>query len=159
MISFDLGCSAGHRFEGWFRSNSDYDQQYEGGLLACPLCGDKQIMKALSVPNVGRKGNQRSEAAPRTDMVESHPVANQPAITPEMAGLIEKLAKAQAEMLAKSEWVGDDFAESARAIHYGEADNRLIHGEATVEEAEDLADEGIQIAPLPFPLLPPEIKN
>lgn len=160
MISFDLSCSSGHRFEGWFRSGQDYDQQHVSGMLDCPVCGNTEIMKMLSVPNVGRKGNQQSESsAPPTYREESHPVANRPSLTPEMMDLMGKLAKAQAEMLDKSEWVGEDFAESARAIHYGEAEDRLIHGQTTLEEAEELSDEGIQVAPLPFPLLPPEAKN
>lgn len=160
MISFDLSCNAGHRFEGWFRSSDDYDTQHVSGLLSCPVCGNSDIMKALSVPNVGRKGNQQlSMPAPSTYRDEGHPVANRPALTPEMMDLMDKLATAQKEMLAKSEWVGDDFADSARAIHYGEAEDRLIHGQTTLEEAEELVDEGIKVAPLPFPLLPPEAKN
>lgn len=159
MISFDLSCSAGHRFEGWFRSGADYDAQHVSGMLSCPICGSADIMKALSVPNVGRKGNQLPAAVPAAHPEESHAVANRASLTPEMMELMGKLAKAQAEMLDKSEWVGEDFAESARAIHYGEAEDRLIHGQTTLEEAEDLVDEGIQIAPLPFPLTPPEAKN
>ena len=159
MISFDLSCNAGHRFEGWFRSSADYDTQHVSGMLVCPMCGSTDIMKALSVPNVGRKGNQMPAPISPAQVQESHAVANRPSLTPEMMELMGKLATAQTEMLNKSEWVGEDFAESARAIHYGEAEDRLIHGQTTLEEAEELVDEGIQIAPLPFPLMPPEAKN
>lgn len=113
----------------------------------------------LSVPNVGRKGNQAFVPVAHEIAEESYPVSNRLKLPPQMTELIEKLAKAQQELLDKSDWVGDDFADAARAIHYGEAEDRPIHGEATREEAEDLADEGIAVAPLPFPFLPPEAKN
>jgi len=162
MIAFDLQCSGGHKFEGWFASSSDFDLQQSSGLLACPVCDDSIVQKALSVPNVGRKGNQLSAApanAPATAEPVSGEVINAPSLPPAMLEVMHKLAMAQTEMLKSSVWVGREFAETARAIHYGEEADRLIHGETSPDEAEALADEGIAIAPLPFPVIPPAAKN
>lgn len=162
MIAFDLSCSSGHRFEGWFASSQDFDVQQSGGLLACPVCDDGSVHKILSVPNVGRKGNQAITTPAKSLEVRetaSGEVMNAPTLPPAMVEMMHKLSAAQSEMLKQSQWVGDEFAETARAIHYGEEDDRLIHGETSRDEAEALAEEGIAIAPLPFPVVPPSAKN
>lgn len=162
MIAFDLRCSGGHRFEGWFGSSSDFDAQRGKGLLTCPVCDDSVVDKALSVPNVGRKGNQNvsSQAQPSvTAAPASGEVTNAPVLPPAMVEMMQKLATAQTEMLKDSQWVGREFAETARAIHYGEESDRLIHGETSPDEAQALAEEGLAIAALPFPVIPPEAKN
>ncbi len=166
MISFDLCCDKGHGFEGWFSSSDDYDAQKSSGLLNCPMCDSASVHKMLSVPNVARKGNQPFRAAKR-ESVEASPAAelsgdqmiNSPTVPPAIADIIQKMATAQAEMLKESQWVGRQFAETARAIHYGESDDRLIHGEASRAEAEALAEEGVAVAPLLVPFIPPEAKN
>lgn len=162
MIAFDLSCSTGHKFEGWFASSQDYDAQKMAGLLACPACGDCDVRKALSVPNVGRKGNQvtaaKSQQAETAEPVTGE-VVNAPTLPPAMVEMMQKLAIAQTEMLKDSHWVGREFAETARAIHYGEEADRLIHGETSGDEAQALAEEGIAVAPLPFPVIPPAAKN
>jgi hypothetical protein len=162
MISFDLNCSNGHQFEGWFASSADFDAQKSSGLLACPTCNDSMIQKALSVPNVPRKGNQRPALLPSVAPAEAETVADAPAnaiLPPAMAELVQKLARAQSEMLDKSQWVGGNFAETARAIYYGEEPDRLIHGETSSDEAKALVEEGVGIAPLLFPVVPPSAKN
>jgi len=166
MITFDLNCSNGHQFEGWFASSADFEAQKSGGMLVCPTCNDGRIQKALSVPNVPRKGNQRAVALPTVPETNSaaRNEASTEALPPEvlppaMAELVQKLARAQSEMLDKSQWVGGNFAETARAIHYGEEPERLIHGETSSNEAKALVEEGIGIAPLLFPVVPPSAKN
>ena len=162
MIAFDLNCSNGHQFEGWFASSADFDTQKSSGLLACPTCNDGRIQKALSVPNVPRKGNQRAVSLPSVapTATETKADAQAPeALPPAVAELVQKLARAQTEMLDKSQWVGGNFAETARAIHYGEEPDRLIHGETSSGEAKALVEEGIGIAPLLFPVIPPSAKN
>ncbi len=160
MIAFDLCCGKGHLFEGWFASSRDYDAQHVGGLVACPLCGDSAVQKALSVPNIGRKGNQAQKALPSpAEAASNGKMANVPVVPAEMTEMMQKLASAQTEMLKNSIWVGREFAETARSIHYGESDSRLIHGEVSPSEADALADEGVAVAPLPFPFIPPEAKN
>jgi hypothetical protein len=162
MIAFDLSCSRGHSFEGWFASSSDFEAQQSGGLIACPMCDDVVVHKALSVPNVGRKGNQLQPApkmVPAPVEAATGEVMNAPALPPAMVEMMQKLASAQSEMLKESQWVGGEFAETARAIHYGEEADRLIHGETSFDEAVLLAEEGIAVAPLPFPVIPPTAKN
>jgi len=164
MISYDLLCARQHRFEGWFGSSSDYDKQLASGMIACPICDSVQITKALTAPNVGAKGNQKSEApaahAPAViDSEEPASVSNMAEMPPAMVKAVEQLADMQKKMLEKSDWVGRNFADEARAIHYGETADRLIHGETSQEEAEELAEEGVSIAPLLFPHVPPEAKN
>ena len=165
MIIFDLICADGeHRFEGWFGSSNDYADQQDRGLLDCPVCGSTNIAKAVMAPNLGRKGNQEPAAAtPAKNRSEpqavTQPVTNAVAVPTEYQEMIEKLVKAQEKMLANSEWVGDKFADRARDIHYGDADDKPIHGTASQEEVADLAEEGIAALPLPLPVLPPESKN
>ncbi|MDZ4306445.1 DUF1178 family protein [Allopontixanthobacter sp.] len=156
MIVFDLCCAAGHRFEGWFASSADFVSQGESGLLTCPECGSPDVAKAPMAPSVPAKGNRRSEVAPSANSVR--PVSNAE-MEPEVVKAMKALAKAQAKALKDSTWVGDKFAEKSRAMHYGEADSATIHGQATLKEAKELADEGIAVAPLPFPIAPPEDLN
>ena len=160
MIVFDLSCGEGHRFEGWFGSSSDYADQQERGLLACPQCGCETITKAPMAPAVAAKGNRRS--APDEAQRETTRGVTQIArgeLPAEVKKAFTALAKAQAKALENSTWVGDRFAQKARAMHYGEADEAPIHGRATRDEAEDMLAEGIAVAPLLVPVAPPEELN
>src|SRR5688572_3711731 len=136
MIVFDLCCADGHRFEGWFGSSEDFAAQQARGLVACPNCGSAEVAKAPMAPAVPRKGNQRTDA--------KQPVAGG-ALPPEAAEMLSKLAKMQAEALKSSTWVGEQFAEHSRKMHYGERDPQAIHGQATPDEARALVEEGITI--------------
>jgi len=147
MIVFDLRCANDHVFEAWFGSSDAFEEQRGRGLLSCPICSDGDIGKAVMAPNIPAKGNRQS--APPAD-------APTPAV---MKAAIRALAEAQARALEKSEWVGSAFADRARAMHLGEADQAPIHGQATLGEARALAEEGVPIAPLPFPVPPPEAIN
>ena len=169
MIAFDLRCSSGHIFEGWFRSSADYEQQRAGALIPCPVCGGVDVSKAVMAPHVGRKGNQRPlAAAPAADQHAVAAPANAPAAAPLMAApslppdimqAMAAIARAQAEVLPQSTWVGDAFAERARAMHEGAEATTAIHGQATRDEAEALIDDGIAIMPLLVPIVPPELQN
>ncbi len=154
MIVYDLACIEGHRFEGWFGSSGDYEDQRARGLLICPTCGAAEVAKAPMAPAVPAKGNQRQEVlAPAT-----RPMANTP-LPPEVQQALAALAKVQAEALKHSTWVGDKFAEETRKMHYGERDEAPIHGQASLAEAKALIEEGVPVAPLPFPVAPPEKLN
>jgi hypothetical protein len=143
MIIFDLKCAPqGHVFEAWFGSSEDFEAQKAGGLVSCPLCGSGQVDKAPMAPRVGAKGNQAEGLPPE-----------------QMKALLGAMADAQKKMLETSEHVGPRFADEARAIHLGEAEARAIHGQATPKQADELRDEGIPVAPLPFPVIPPEDEN
>ena len=155
MIVFDLSCAGGHRFEGWFGSSADYDDQQARGLVACPHCGSADVAKAPMAPAVPAKGNQRQEVLPPQP---AQPMANTP-MPPQVQQALAALAEAQAEALKKSTWVGDKFADESRAMHYGERDEAPIHGQATLAEAKALIEEGVPVAPLPFPVAPPEKLN
>ena len=155
MIVYDLCCDAGHRFEGWFGSSDDYAGQSGRGLVTCPQCGSTAVDKAPMAPSVPRKGNQLPA---QSAMQERHPVSSEP-VRPEVVQALKKLAEAQKRSLKDSTWVGDAFAENSRAMHYGELDTKPIHGQTTLEEAHSLLDEGIAVAPLPFPVAPPDELN
>lgn len=140
MIVFDLRCPAGHVFEAWFGSSSAYEEQQAGGQVMCPVCGAGEIVKAVMAPAVSAKGNQ----------------APPPAAVKQM---IAHLAAVQAKALESSQWVGKSFATRARAMHAGEEATATIHGQASPAEARALADEGVPIAPLPLPVVPPSELN
>ena len=124
----------------------------------CPQCGTAEIEKAPMAPAVPRKGNQLPAPVTPAAQQPPRPLANTP-MTPEVAEAIAHLAKAQEAALKNSKWVGKGFAEQSRAMHYGEREHTAIHGEASLEEARELLEEGVPIAPLPLPVAPPEELN
>jgi hypothetical protein len=133
VIVFDLHCrDSGETFEAWFQSNADYEEQWNAGLVECPFCHSANVAKAPMAPSVPRKSSDNP---------------------------LPRLAAIQAEMLKESRWVGDKFAETARAMHHGEVDREQVHGRATLEQAKSLVDDGVQIAPLPLPVTPPNQLN
>lgn len=142
MIVFDLRCGRGHVFEAWFASSAAYDAQLAQGQLRCPLCDDAAIEKAVMAPAVAAKGNSRTPPSPA-----------------EVKQALGALAAAQAKALSGSTWVGAGFASEARAMHAGEREHAAIHGQASLAEAKALVDEGVPIAPLPFPVVPPDTVN
>lgn len=152
MIVFDLRCPQSHVFEAWFGSGAAYEDQRARGLLACPVCGDAEIGKAVMAPNVGAKGNTRTVVVP-TPQTHASP---SPAA---LKAALHALATAQAQALAKSRWVGRAFADTARAMHEGDVATAPIHGETTLAEAKALIDEGVPVAALPLPIVPPEAVN
>ena len=137
MIRFSLICEHEHEFEGWFRSNSDFDRQKKRGFVDCPTCGSRKIEKALMAPAVSTSRNHEKVA-----------LAMGEAQTQALAQL-----KALADKVRENaDYVGDKFAEEARKIHFGETDTRGIYGEATPEEAQSLAEDGVEFMPIPsFP--------
>lgn len=140
MIVFDLRCPAGHVFEAWFASSVAYGEQQVAGQVTCPVCGAGEVEKAVMAPAVAAKGNQGPPPAAVKQM-------------------IAHLAAAQAKALQSSEWVGAGFAKRARAMHAGEETTATIHGQATPAEAKALIEEGVPIAPLPLPVIPPDQVN
>ena len=133
MIVYDLQCGDGcGAFEAWFRSSADYDEQRAGGLVQCPVCQSAAVDKAPMAPRLPRKGGE-------------NPLA--------------KLAALQTEMLKNSKWVGNEFTDTARAIHSGEIEPAIVHGNATIEQAKSLVEDGVPVAPLPLPVTPPNQVN
>jgi hypothetical protein len=146
MIRYALACNSGHGFEGWFASSADYDRQREGELVQCPTCGSSDISKELMAPAVStaRKREERSEKS--TSMVSAAVPASLDGVTREK---LRQLREMRDRILADSENVGPRFSEEARKIHYGEAEQRGIHGQASLEEAAELIEEGISVLPIP----------
>lgn len=142
MIVFDLRCQNNHVFEAWFASSAAYVQQRERALVVCPVCNDSMIEKAVMAPNIAAKGN-RSLAGSVTEL--------DPALA--------QMAAVQARLLEESEWVGRALPDRARAMHLGDEPVALIHGEASLAEAKELAEEGVPLMPLPFRVVPPSARN
>ena len=138
MKVLNIQCAHGHAFEGWFASNEAFDAQLAQKLVECPMCGSTDITKGLSAPRLNL-GATRPEAAPATT------VAHAP------ASLEARWMRAVREVLANTEDVGARFADEARKIHYGEAQERGIRGQATAKQTAELIDEGIAVLPLPVP--------
>jgi hypothetical protein len=160
MKVFDLQCAQQHCFEGWFGSDADYQSQQSRGLVTCPLCGDATVHKMLSAPRLNLKASHRAEPVPSeaTGLSSSAkqgvaPAENRPhgdaqaTVVHEMQG---RLMRAMREVLAKTEDVGERFADQARAMHHGDMEPRSIRGQTTPEVAMELAEEGIDVTPLPL---------
>ena len=150
MIVFDLACSHGHAFEGWFASADAYADQRARALVRCPVCDDAAIDKRPSA-----RVNSGKSRAP----VEATTAAPAPAAAAQSSAAMEAVAGLPPAMLAKlreivrnTENVGERFAEEARKIHYEEAPARAIRGKATPDEAEALREEGIEFSSLPAAL-------
>ncbi|RQO58564.1 DUF1178 domain-containing protein [Paucibacter sp. KBW04] len=179
MLVLNLACSLDHRFEGWFGSHGDFQSQTERGLLSCPVCADAKVKRMPSAPHLNvshlrqeapapaRREAKRAEqgAAAAAGSKLSAPALAAPAppaaLQPIEAGLDPreqlqvlqaKLMQAVQQVIANTEDVGTQFAEEARRIHYGESPERDIRGQATMDEAAALEDEGISVIALPSAL-------
>ena len=131
MIVFNLNCSdCAFSFEGWFENTNDYNKQIKKGLLTCPSCNSTQIKKGLMTPNVSKKSNSKTTT-------RNNPIASN---VKKLKKIIEK----------EFDYVGDKFTEEAKKIKYGEAKERAIYGEASIEQTKELIDEDIDVLPLPF---------
>lgn len=135
MIKYRLICGCEHEFDGWFADSAAFDKQAAAGLLSCALCGSDKVQKAIMAPAVAKKANQGDAGAQARRMMQK------------MATHVEE----------NFDYVGADFAEEARKMHYGEVAHRDIYGETSPQGAKALVDEGVPVAPLPGP--PPRDKN
>ena len=156
MISFSLVCAKGHGFEAWFKDSASFDRQAKKGQVACAQCGSSEVRKAVMAPAIAgtKKGRTKRPAAaseaPQAPEVLAPEVLARAAPDPKAAALMQELRELRRKIEASADYVGDKFAEEARKIHYGEGDKRGIYGETTEEEAEALADEGIEFGRLPW---------
>ena len=146
MIRYALTCDKRHGFESWFKSSKAYEDQLARGLLACPQCGSAKVEKAMMAPTVARRQRrERSARAPASE--DKSPVA---LISEHERELRGKLKELRDQLIKNADYVGPQFAEEARKMHYGEIDHRSIYGEASPEEAASLLDDGIEFHPLPY---------
>lgn len=164
MIRYTLKCAQGHEFESWFASGSAYESLQDAGHVTCVICGSGQVEKALMAPSVtparnsagsagnGLEGTGEGPTVPETTPAPSGAANTAPkGPTPtQRAEIKRKLTELRKHVEANSDYVGKGFAREARAIHLGDAPERAIWGEAKPEEARELLEEGIEVAPLPF---------
>jgi hypothetical protein len=147
MIRYDLRCDQGHTFDSWFQSSASFDGLKSGGHLSCPFCASSTVEKALMAPSVARTDATRpQDGIPLADAGAPH--------EPPALATAEQRAQALAELRrrieANSDYVGLSFATEARRMHAGDIPGRPIHGEAHPDEARQLIEDGIPVAPLPF---------
>ncbi len=135
MIVFNLQCSAGHGFEAWFKDAKAYETQRRGRKVACPVCDDKKIDKLPAAPRISTRDSDAASSAPSGQA--------------ESAEFLKALDDLHRQVEENCDYVGDRFADEARAIHFGDAEERGIYGEATTEEAKELSDEGVPFSALP----------
>ena len=134
MIVYSLNCSEGHAFEGWFKDSAAYDAQSADGKLVCPICESRDVMKAPMAPSLPSAVGERKSAPTAPDELRK------------MRQFVTGLRKYVEQ---NAEYVGPRFPEEARKIHYGETEERHIYGEASIDEAKELIEEGVDVAPLP----------
>jgi hypothetical protein len=142
VIRFALHCANDHAFEGWFRDGATFDRQAREGAVTCPICGDSSVRKAMMAPAVVRSGSRSppSQPAPAAAEAPDHAKA---------AMMLAMLRKVREHVEQNFENVGERFPEEARRIHYGEAEEREIFGQASLADAKELLEEGISVRPLP----------
>ena len=133
MIVFDLKCDNDHVFEIWFRDSKSFEKQSKKGEVLCPVCGDNRIEKALMAPNISSSKKKDAEMAS--------------ARAKESRQLLRRL---RSQVEEHCDYVGPEFAEEARKIHYGEAEKRDIYGEASESDAQELTEEGVEFARIPW---------
>jgi hypothetical protein len=146
MIHYDLVCEDGHEFDGWFSDSAAFDEQSRDGLVSCVYCGSTRVEKQLMAPGIPVKGNRKNEPSTKPILAAT--------VDPRQQKLVQMMRELRKAVEENAEYVGDQFAEEARKIHYEESEKRGIYGETTAQDAEELLEEGIEIHPLP--ILPEE---
>jgi hypothetical protein len=150
MIKYSLKCRNGHEFESWFQNGAAFDDQATRGLIACPVCADTMVSKAIMAPALVAQSERRPRSRPPQE--ETTPVALIDPAQEEQRALLRALRR---KILTEADDVGDRFPDEARRIHEGLTPERAIHGRATIEEAKALVQEGIGV--LPIPTLPEDL--
>lgn len=140
MIRYALACDQAHDFEAWFSSSADYDAQAARGLVECPFCGSRSVVKQIMAPAVS--GTRRTGAEPDQTRAKMQ------------AMMMDVAREVRTHVEQNFDYVGDAFAREARDIHEGRSEKREIYGEATPAEVKKLKDDGVPCAPLPS--LPPD---
>src|SRR5579871_3217991 len=148
MILYDLICDKDHGFESWFRNSTAADKLLKAGQSPCPRCGSVKVRKAPMAPRLG-KGSSKDLTPVE---LPTPPAGGPPAeVAAAMENAAQALTKLRETIEKNFEHVGEKFPEEARRIHYGEAPERAIYGDASLEEAHELVEEGIKVAAIPWP--------
>ena len=139
MIVYDLICGNEHEFESWFQDSAAYDRLRKARKIACPVCGDARISKALMAPAVtGASKKGETKKAISADAAR------------QMGQYMAAIRDLRQQVEKNCDYVGENFSEEARKIHYGEAEKRNIYGEASDSDAEALSEEGIEFQRIPW---------
>ncbi|WP_371171434.1 DUF1178 family protein [Aliiroseovarius sp. 2305UL8-7] len=146
MIRYALKCDQNHAFESWFQNGAAYDGLRAAGHVTCPQCGSSEIAKSLMAPKV-RPARTAAQAPSPPISEKAEPSVPMAAPNAEVEA---EIAKLRAKVEAESDYVGQDFAQEARAMHVGDAPERSIYGEANLAEAKELVEDGVPVMPLPF---------
>lgn len=154
MIRYDLLCEHDHKFEAWFRDSSAFDEQAQAGEVQCPYCGNDQIRKAVMAPALAKSSKDQMAEPQRQvaiDAAEKAADDMREGTDPQEAAqaLMDVVTKLQKHVEETCDYVGDSFADEARAIHYGDAEERGIYGEASMQDTQELHEEGIDVMALP----------
>ncbi len=149
MIHYDLRCGQDHSFDGWFKDSAAFDRLAKRGMLECPHCGDVKVERALMRPAVA-KGSEPLPVPVPAPQPPAPPAAAAVAGGPMPAHMRAMLQRMRAEVEKHCDYVGPNFAEEARKMHRGESDKRGIYGETTADQAESLAEEGIEFSRIPW---------
>ncbi|HJS86982.1 MAG TPA: DUF1178 family protein [Acetobacteraceae bacterium] len=154
MIHYQLQCKNGHAFDGWFKDSATFDAQAARGLIECPACSTVEVSRAMMAPAVTKRMAERpppsASAQEPSAPAPAPPVRTEGSAVPMPDQVRAALQRLRAEIEARCDHVGDRFAEEALRIHRGEAQARAIYGDATQEEAEQLAEEGVSVARIPW---------
>lgn len=151
MIRYSLACQNDHRFDSWFQTGDAFERLTALGQVICPACGSARVQKSMMTPSVVTQPDKRARNPGPSDVPAQPHDTPKPRPLAEPASEVEKaLAQLRREVEANSEYVGLNFAQQARAIHDGDAPSRAIYGEARPEEARQLIEDGVPVAPLPF---------
>jgi hypothetical protein len=145
MIHYQLRCRQSHGFDGWFNDSVSFEKQAKLGLIECPECGDTGVERALMAPAVAKR-----ESLPVPVAAPQPPAPTEKAAMPVPAQMLAMLQRMRAEVEKNCDYVGPNFADQARAMHRGEVEAKPIYGETSEEQAESLADEGIEVAKIPW---------
>jgi hypothetical protein len=152
MIRYALVCAKGHGFESWFQNSAAYDKQAKRGLVECPVCGNTKVEKAIMAPRIAgtRKRGKVSVPVPMGDVPAANEIKAPVAmVSPREQEFRAKLKELKEHLTKNSDYVGQKFPEEARKMHYGDIEHRSIYGEATLQDAKEMHDEGIEVHPLP----------
>ncbi len=139
MIKYNLKCENNHLFEAWFKNSGAYDEQVSRQIVTCAVCGSTSIEKALMAPSVPKKGNREKPSK----SVQTNDAQK-------VAAVMTAIKELKKNVESNCEYVGTEFAEEARKIHYGETETRGIYGEASESEKAELIEEGVEVATIPW---------
>jgi len=157
MKVYNLACPLDHRFEGWFSSEEDCLAQQDKGILACPVCDSTEITRMPSAPHIARTSSTELTVSKDGPSLSGDVIALTGNDHSQLEAQVQAaFLKGMRDLMGRSEDVGNTFAEEARKIHYKEAPERSIRGQTTLDEAESLRDEGIEVMAMP---LIPAFKN